>query len=137
MKGEGVIGYDHEALRRNIETLPKDLWFPPPEPRITNLMERLSNKARGFLSRFNIKYVDLVFIIISGVKTSINNMLNWIDDLADRQVELTNKKLTLSQVIVRSYGLPGNCSGSYRVSVTFLRNYSLFLITSNPLNAIK
>lgn len=99
-----AIGYDHEVLRRNIDTLPKDLWFPPPEPSRNNLMERLSDRARGFLSSSDVRYIDLALMIISGVRTSIENTLSWIYNLSDNQEETAEKLFTLSEIIDYSYG---------------------------------
>lgn len=100
-----TIGYDHEALRRSIESLPEELWFTAPEPGKSILMERLSNEVREFLSSLGVKYVDLAFMIISGVFTQTNNILNWILSIKEREVELTDKMSALNEAIERSYGL--------------------------------
>jgi hypothetical protein len=99
-----AIGYDHEVLRRNIETLPKDLWFPPPEPSRNNLMERLSDRARGFLSSSDVRYIDLALMIISGVNISIENTLSWIYSMSDNQKEVAEKLFILSDILDYSYG---------------------------------
>ena len=99
-----VIGYDHEVLRRNIDTLPKELWFPPPEPSRNNLMDRLSDRARGFLSSSDVRYIDLALMIISGVSTSTKNTPSWIYNLSDNQVEIAEKLFILSEILDVSYG---------------------------------
>jgi hypothetical protein len=100
-----AIGYDHEALRRSIELLSEELQFPAPEPRITNLMERLSNEVREFLVSLGVKYVDLAFMFISGVYTQSNNILNWLLSIKEREDELKDKMSALNEAIERSYGL--------------------------------
>jgi hypothetical protein len=99
-----AIGYDHEVLRRNIETLPKDLWFPPPEPSRNNLMDRLSDRARGFLSSSDVIYIDLALMIISGVSASIENTVSWIYNMSDNQEETAEKLFILSEILDDSYG---------------------------------
>jgi hypothetical protein len=99
-----AIGYDHEVLRRNIDTLPKELWFPPPEPIRNNLMDRLSDRARGFLSSSDVRYIDLALMIISGVSTLTENTPSWIYNLSDNQVKIAEKLFILSEILDVSYG---------------------------------
>jgi len=100
-----TFGYDHEALRRSIESLPEELWFPAPEPGKSILMRRLSNEVREFLDSLGVKYVDLAFMIISGVFTKTNNIHNWILSINGREAELKDKMSVLNEAIERSYGL--------------------------------